>query len=341
MDILYIGEAQGFRNAGKAYLIPQKLINGFTRNGHNVYVFNDRDYARASNPFGSSRLGHTKLNAKAIEVARAFEPDLIVLGHCKMVLNETLEAIRRYLPDVRIVYRNVDPLHSRDNVADIDNRLSAVDAVFVTTAGEALRRFHNPRSFVAYMPNPIDASIETGRAFTHDGKYDLFFAGGALRHQQDQRADLLDRLTHELQDLRLGFFGSGAGRAQIFGKAYLRLLAASRMGLNLNKTADYYLYASDRIAQYLGNGLLVCTPASSGFQDVFTADEMVFFEGAEDLIGRLRYYHAHDEARRAAAEKSWRKAHALYDTTRVTRYIVDQAFGRPLSGDYGWPTDRY
>lgn len=341
MDILYIGEAQGFRNAGKAYLIPQKLINGFVRNGHNVYVFNDRDFARASNPFGSSKLGRARLNAKVVEVARDFAPDLIVLGHCKLVENATLDAVRQALPDVRIIYRNVDPLHAGDNVADIDNRLNHVDGVFITTAGQALARFGNARSFVAHMPNPIDPSIETGRAFEQDGAFDLFFAGGALRHQHDQRAAMLDDLTRRLPGLRLGFFGTGAGREQVFGKAYLRLIASSRMGLNINKTDDHYLYASDRLAQYLGNGLLVFTPASSGFQDVFTDDEMVFFTGVEDLADRIAWYHAHDDARRAAAARSWRKAHAIYDTTRVTRYMIEQTFGQPLSQDYGWPTERY
>ena len=341
MDILYIGEAQGFRNAGKAYLIPQKLINGFTRNGHNVYVFNDRDFARANNAFGSSKLGRTRLNAKVIEVAREFEPDLIVLGHCKLVENATLDAVRGVLPHVKIIYRNVDPLHSKDNVADIRDRLGHVDGVFITTAGEALKQFSNPRSFIAYMPNPIDASIETGRAFEHNCSFDVFFAGGALRHQHDQRADMLDYLQKHLKNLRLGFYGTGAGQAQIFGKDYLRRLSDSRMGLSLNKTDDYYLYASDRMAQYLGNGLLVCASRASGFQYIFASDEMIFFDDGADLAAQIRFYADHDEHRKAAAHKSWAKAHKIYDTVRITRYLIEQTFDAPRTVSGDWPLEKY
>jgi hypothetical protein len=334
MDILYIGNAQGFDNADKTYMIPQKLANGFTRNGHNVYMFNDRDYARASNIFHSSKLARKRLNCKIIDVARKFEPDLVVLAHCKHVANETLDEIRTHLKDVRIVYRNVDPLHADANVHDIRMRLPAVDGVFVTTAGKALDRFSNNRSFVAFMPNPVDASIETGRAFGGGGDYDVFFAGGEMRHAHDHRRDTLETLTQRLPDARLNF-----SYHCLFGKDYIRMLGKSRIGLNLNKTDDYYLYSSDRMAQYLGNGMLVFTAKSCGFQDLFADDEMGFFDNIDDLADKIRFYLDHDDARRRAAAKGWEKAHRIFDTANVTQYIIEKTFQKPFSRDYGWPTE--
>lgn len=336
MDILYIGNAQGFDNASKYYMIPQKLINGFTRNGHNVYVFNDRDYARSCNILNSSKLGIKKLNQKIIEVCDSFKPDLIVLGHCKHIHNETLEEIRKLIPRVKIIYRNVDPLHSAKNVADIMDRSGTVDGIFITTAGEEIRQFQHEKTFVAHMPNPVDSSIETGRAFENDGEYDLFFAGSFLRDQHDQRHDILSNLEKNLPEMKLGFFGANLGTKKIFGKEYVEYLKNSKMGLCLNKTSDYYLYASDRLSQYLGHGLLVFIDKGPRFEDLFNEDEMIFYDDEGDLIDKLGYYKANDKERREIAEHGWRKAHKIFNCELVTSFMIEKTFDLEFTNDYVW-----
>lgn len=342
MNILYIGFSQGFDNADKYYMIPQKLLNGFIRNGHNVYIFNDRDYARSTNIFNSSKLGIGKLNHKILDVCPDFHPDLIVLGHCKHVSNETLLTIRENLSGVKIIYCNVDPLHSEKNIKDIKDRSGVVDGIFITTAGNELKQFSHQKTFVTFMPNPIDSSIETGKAFDfHNAKYDLFFAGNILRHQHDQRHDELLNIQKQLPELNLGFFGAGVGTDTIYGYDFIENLKRSKIGLCLNKTSDYYLYASDRMAQYLGHGLLVFIDRGSQFMDLFNEDEIAFYNDSNELIEKLRYFSSHDSERRKMAEKSWTKAHRLFDCKKVTQYMIERTFDLPISQNYGWPTNVY
>ena len=336
MKILYVGNAQGFDNAAKYYLIPQKLINGFTRDGHNVYVFNDRDYARPSNVFHSSKFGIKAVNRKMIEICEGFSPDLIVLGHCKHITNDTLATVRARLPAVKIIYRNVDPLHSPKNVADIRSRVGIVDGIFITTAGKALKQFAHEKTFVAYMPNPTDQSIETGRAFEKGGDIDLFFAGSFLRDQHDHRNVMLRRLQSELSDMNVAFFGSGLGERKVFGQEYLDTLANSRMSLCLSKTSDYLFYSSDRMAQLLGQGSLVFIDRGPRFDRLFGDDEMVFYDDLDDLIKKIRYFHEHDDERKAIAKKGWEKAHAIYDSMLVASFMVEKTFGLNFSHDYAW-----
>ena len=327
MKVLYIGTAQGFGNADKFYLIPQKLINGFVRAGHNVYVFNDRDYARASNIFGSRKWGVNAMNDKALEIVDDFRPDLIVLGHCEALRNTTLNKMRDINPDVKIIYRNVDPLSDAGNPEDIQRRSGVVDAIFITTAGQDIQRFAKGRTKVFHMPNPVDSSIETQTAFRNNCITDIFFAGRFLRHaQKDHREVTLRYVLDKLPQATFDIYGGGMNDRLLFGHDYIEALGHSKIGLCLNKTYDYYLYASDRIAQYLGNGLLVAIHKNTGFGDIFDDDEMILFEDDKDLGDKLAYYLDDDQARCTAAEKSHAKAHEIYCSTKIAQDIINAVF---------------
>jgi hypothetical protein len=339
MKILYIGSVQGFGNASRFYMIPQKLVNGFTRNDHNVYPFNDRDYARSRTLIRSRKFGIVPLNRKVLEVCADFRPDLVLLGHCEMIWNRSLEQMRRLCPGVKVVYRNVDPLNDAGNVKDIERRAGVVDGIFLTTAGARLKRFARPETFVAFMPNPVDPSIETGRSFAGaDHCVDLFFAGGPTG-SFDARGPRLRRIIQELPELRLAVHGAGLNQDYTFGQRYLDRLAHSKMGLSLSKSNDHYFYASDRMAQYLGNGLLTFLQRGAGFEELFEEDELAYYQDEDELLHRLRYFQSNDEAWRVVAERGWRKAHAVFDCKLVARYMIETIFKLPLSQDYRWPTE--
>ncbi len=339
MRILYIGNVQGFGNAGRFYLIPQKLVNGFTRNDHNVYPFNDRDYARSSTLFGSRKFGIVPLNRKVLEVCAEFRPDLVLLGHCEMVWNRSLEQMRRLCPGVKIVYRNVDPLNDAGNVKDIEHRAGAVDGIFLTTAGARLKRFARPGTFVAFMPNPVDPSIETGRSFAAaDHRFDLFFAGGRVG-RTDPRGSRIRRIVQELPELRFALHGAGFNQDYIFGQRYLDRLAQAKMGLSFSKSNDDYFYASDRMAQYLGNGLLTFLQRGADFEELFEESELAYYRDEDELLRKLRHFQSEDVAWRTVAEGGWRKAHAVFDCKLVAQYMLETIFELPLSHDYRWPTE--
>ena len=80
-------------------------------------------------------------NKKLIATAANFQPEMILLGHCDIIQNQTLEAIRAAVPGVRIAYRNLDPLFVPRNVEAIQHRAESCDSIFVTTAGDDLNIF--------------------------------------------------------------------------------------------------------------------------------------------------------------------------------------------------------
>lgn len=342
MNILYLGNAQGFLNSHKFYLTPQKLINGFTRLGHNVYVFNDRDFARYSNIFRSQKLGSKRMNAKVLEVCRGFRPELIVLGHCKNVTNETLAEVRRILPGVRILYRNVDPLSSPQNVRDIRQRVGQVEGIFITTAGDGLDQFSNDFGGVYFVPNPVDPHLEHKRAFENDAAdIDFLFLASYLRDQQDHRHITATFLIENQGGIRLRIGGAGINEDQVFGAEYLEVLGRSKMGLCMNKTQDYYLYASDRMSQYMASGILAFIPEGPRFEDILGKDAFVSFKANEELLEKIHYYLAHDDERRAIARRGHEKVHDFFRVEKVCQFMIERAFDHPLSMDYRWPTERH
>ncbi len=342
MRILYVGTSQGFENAAKFYFTPQKLINGFTRLGHNVYMFNDRDVARYSNIFRSQSRGKAAMNAKLVEDCKAYKPHLIVLGHCKNVSNDTLAEIRAALPGVRMLYRNVDPLHSDDNCADIMQRSGHVEGIFITTAGDALKRFSNPKTKVCFFPNPVDYALETERAFMNpNADIDFLFLGSVLRDQYDHRQDTVQYLLRNKDNINVHIGGAGVNEGRVFGAAYYELLGRSKMGLCMNKTENYYLYASGRMSQYMASGMLGFIPEGPQFEDIFGNDSFISYKGDEELVDKIKYYAANDAERKKIAQRGWEKIHDYFMVDKICQYMIERVYDAPLSMDYRWPTTVY
>ena len=342
MNILYLGNAQGFINSHKYYFTPQKLINGFTRLGHNVYVFNDRDYARYSNIFRSQKMGRKAMNEEVLNVVKGFRPEMIVLGHCKNITNETLAEVRQIVPGVKIMYRNVDPLNSPQNVKEIQQRVGHVEGIFITTAGDGLKQFSNDFGGVYFMPNPVDPALERKRAFENDqADIDFLFLASFLRDQHDHRHITAKYLLENKGDIRIRIGGAGINEDRVFGAEYYEVLGRSKMGLCMNKTEDYYLYASGRMSQYMASGLLAFIPEGPQFEDVLGNDSFISFKTNEELLDKIKYYMEHDDERKEIARIGHKKVHDYFHVDKVCQFMIERVFDRPLTQTYRWPTDRY
>jgi hypothetical protein len=335
--VLMVGNLFGRELGEDFYMIMPKLLHGFIRLGCNVQVFNDREAARGATPLLSTSTGRAAANRKLLQTCNNFRPDLVLLGHCELIANETLETMRATRPGLRFAYRNVDALTDRKNRERIQKRAEAVDAVFVTAAAPVHGVSPESRSHVHFMPNPVDPAIDVGCSFARsDQANDLFFAVGTAGGT-DRRLELVKAALARLPELRADIRGV-AGNPALRGAAYLDAMADARMGLSISRPDNLYLYASDRMSQLLGNGLLTFQSRATGFQDLFGEDQIAFYEDADELVEKLDFFSRHDEARRKAAEAGWRAAHSMFASHRVAKYILERSFDQPLSESYPWPT---
>ncbi len=310
-----------FAKDGRVFFNPDiKMNQGLVQAGCFVYPFSINDRARMLSPTGSKTFGKGRANTALIRTCRNIAPDVLILGHAQYISRETLLAIRNEVPDIRIGLWYVDPLWVPEHIQHLHNRVDVLDAIFTTTAGDLLKGLSRPNCPAAFIPNPVERSIERHRTFESPApSYDLVFFGSDKRAPERRR--FLTELSRSLSGSRLGIFGC-LGKPGIFGHDKERLLGDSRMSLNLSRRTDVELYSSDRIAQIAGNGQLVLTPSGNGIEQLFTSEEAVFFDDVHDLAEQVKRLVADDAQARCIARNGWEKAHQVYSARNVAQFMV-------------------
>jgi hypothetical protein len=325
----------------RKYGIPKvstelKLHNGFIRLNHNVQIFSERDTAAFEAPFGFRDLGRSKANRRLVETCINFSPDLLVLGHCDIIQNRTLDQIRHHLPNILIAYRNVDALYVPANVSRIKSRAVHVDHIFLTTAGHEAKTLIDIPEKISYIPNPVDASYECfncSKQPAQSFQRDLVFCG-----QGDPdlpRFEVIRKLKGKLNDqMKFETFGFD-GESAVWGRHYDQIIASSKMGLNLNRKEGAYLSSSARVAQLMGNGLLTFIHEATGLQKFFQ-DKAVFFNSDSDLGEKLVHYHKHDSERRKVASAGHDYVHRFMSSERIADYMIKKTFKHSGLDQFAW-----
>lgn len=343
--IVHVGNF-GTRAKGAALnSVGPKLSRGLVRAGHAVIDFDDREAARAAIPLGTTRFGGRAANQGLLRLVLDNDPDLLLLGHADVITSATLAAARRARPRMRVVLWNVDPLFENGTIVRLQAREALVDALLVSTAGEMLAALKSPGVRVGFLPNPVDFSVETGRAHEIAAPlFDVFFACGhpqrpyrSLCGAEWDMDGFFRALAGQVPGLRLRLAGL-AGAPHLAGTAYQHVLGECAMGLNASKRNDVLLYSSDRLAHIMGSGELALVDRATGYGKLFSDAEMGFFDSIDELAALVRRMIAEPAARQAAAAAGRARYHTLFNETLVARYVLEVAFDCHNPADYEWPT---
>jgi hypothetical protein len=350
MRILHASHTHLKSLGARNYFLPVRINNGFIRNNHEVYWFSDRDVARYSSLFHSRSTGVGACNRKFLDVCRNFEPDVIALSSQDILKPETLVEARRILPNVAIFQYYIDPLFDASNFRNASSKAEVVDWSFVTTAGPVLSRIAGSRSRAAFIPNPVDSSIDIHRCHERtDQPNDVFFAGHISKwlHPEDLRGRAHELIRERIPGVRCAFYGHG-GNPSLFGAEFMRALGEAKIGLNFSQRnadaktgpgGELYLYSSDRVGLYQGNGLLVFATKSFSLSELYGDDAIVEVEGADDFIDKLRFYLNNDAERQRVASISYKLGHNEFNERLVSQYMIESTLGLPFSHAYRWPTE--
>jgi hypothetical protein len=312
----------GSRSGLMFYSFAHRLANGFTRNGHFVFSLDDRECRKQT--LGWRAAGAWLADRRLLQVARELRPDLICLQHCDLISPDTIHQIREMLPQTRVAVVYYDNIFQPSSAARFRCFLDAADFAFATTGGDSLAEFADACP-VAFIPNPVDLSIDNASAFAVARKsVDVFCACGVSG--EANRWDLIDELVRLKPGLQYALYGRNK-QNRLYGDAYYRVICQSKIGLNFNRE-EGDLYASDRMAQYLGNGILLATSRRSGYQAYFGDDEMLFFDDAEELADRIGWAVSGDQRWRTMAERARAKALDMMDGRLVTDFILRMTLGR-------------
>jgi len=326
--------------------IARKFSLAATRANHLVVEFSDRAVARSSAPLRLRGLGEGWANRRFLQCVDELKPDLILLHFADRIRNASLVEARRLAPGVLIADINIDPIDTPKNQKRLGLRTGVADALFVTTAEPGLGRYAGRGAFAAFLPNPVDSSVETGRAFEiPTPPFDLLFPAHDDRPREIGAESLspsasVGRLRADIPGLRLSCPGVG-DQSEAAGYDYFRALMSARTGWSLSRRSSLPLYASDRMAHMFGWGLAVLLDRRAGFERFYGDDEAAFYNSFDGLVAQVRRLMADDEAARAMARRGWEKTWVLFESGRVLAYVLAQLQSEGGASGYEWPCERW
>lgn len=340
MRILHVANFSTHKYGADLYATDRKISAGLIRNGHFVYDFSYRNVCRDESLFRTTKLGTGKLNQRMIQACDNLCPQLLLLGHSELIEAKTLADIKKRHPSIKVGLWYVDALFHTNKTHHLFERLAHIDVIFTTTGGKLLKEYATATTSAAFIPNMVDPTVESHKAFEAPSyDHDFIFCG---RDSNDpERQEFMEKVSMKAsKHMRCGFRGC-LGNPIVTGFAYYDFLARSKMALNISRRNDISLYSSDRLTQLVGNGLLTFCPKVPGMQTLFADDEIIYFENFDDLLEKIIYYHNHDDECRTIAEKGWRRAHQCYNGERVTLYMIERLFGLPFTTEYEWQEETF
>ena len=104
-------------------------------------------------------------------------PDLVVLGHADLILNETCN-IKKFYPSIKFCQWFLDKMDDHTWVTNkkrFFKKIPYLDFSFCTTHPKGINSINTQN--IKFIPNPVDESFENLKIYKKkEFKYDLFFA---------------------------------------------------------------------------------------------------------------------------------------------------------------------
>ena len=322
--------------------LGKKFTNGFIRNGHDVLEISDRDYIRQVRNF-SFKSGSKKFQDYLIETFKNYNPDFLFFGHTKNIELNTIDQFRSINKNLIISQWNEDPVmpsldYSKTNIKNISYYADLVDFNFITTDPSVFKKQNPGIKNLYFFFVPVDRNIECFDVYKLNPTKDIFYAmshgvnrAKLKKGKTDLRINFLNNLIKKFDNnINYDFYGF-ENKEPIWGDNFYKALVNSKMGLNLSRGLPTKYYSSNRIASLMGNGLLTFIDKKTQMNDFFSNDEIVFYNGINDLSEKIKFYKKNEKARIRIAKSGKRKYFKLFNELKTTRYIIDKSLGKEIS----------
>ena len=317
--------------------IASKLTNGLIRNNCDVINFSYRNYL-------SGKI-FSNINKDILDISNNYRPDLILLGHNNILDKKTLEIFKSKKQKIALWYEdhvvNYGP-NWKQNLNLIEKNHDLIDNYFITTHPSVIKsKIMNKK--ISYLPIPVDKNIENLNIFKNKNRYkDLFFAlshgvnfGGLRAKSTDEREVFLQKLLSKGKDIKFHLLGINNDKPK-WNYDFFNEIKICKMALNLSRGKPLKYATSNRIASYIGNGILTFINNKIKFQELFNENELVFYKDENDLIDKI--YDLKDDINKVnrISENGKRKYFKLFDNKIVSDYLISKIFETTPKYKYGW-----
>ena len=316
--------------------LGKKFTNGFIRNGHDVLEISDRDFIRQNRNF--SLINSTfKFQDYLIETFKNYNPDFLFFGHTKNIKIDTIDQFKLINKNLIISQWNEDPVmpsldYSKTNI-NISHYANTVDHNFITTDPNIFKKQNNTVQNLHFFFVPVDRNIECFDVYKLNPMKDIFYAmshgvnrAKLKKGKTDTRINFLNNLIKKIDNINYDFYGF-ENKEPIWGDNFYKALVNSKMGLNLSRGLPTKYYSSNRIASLMGNGLLTFIDKRTQMNDFFNNNEIIFYNGINDLSEKIKFYKKNEKSRIKIARNGKKKYFKLFNELKTTKYIIDKSLG--------------
>ena len=318
--------------------LGKKFTNGFIRNNNDVLEISDRDYMKQNRSFKLKGV-YNDFQDYLIETFKNYNPNLVFFGHTDNIDTNTLNVFKDLNKNIVISQWNEDPMmdgleDSKKNINKLHKYLNYVDQSFVTTEPKIIQKKIKGFDNLNFLFIPVDRNIECFNVYNLKPEKDIFYAmshgvnrGKLKQGKFDERSTFLKTLIDKIYGVKYDFYGY-ADNEPIWGNSFYEALINCKMGLNLSRGKPTRYYTSNRISSLIGNGLLTFIDKRTELNEIFSSNEVIFYNNIEDLSAKIKYYKKKDNLRKKIAKKGKNKYFKLFNEKRISNYIVQKSFGK-------------
>tara|TARA_B100000963_G_scaffold347152_1_gene353141 strand:+ start:120 stop:2219 length:2100 start_codon:yes stop_codon:yes gene_type:complete len=317
--------------------IASKLTNGFVRNKCDVINFSYRNYL--------SQKVFPKLDLDILDISNNYKPDLILLGHNNILKKNTLEKIKEDKIKISLWYEdhvaNYGP-NWLSNLNLIEKNNDLIDKYFITTHPNVIKTKIN-KTKLSYLPIPVDENIENLKIYENKYRYkDLFFAlshgvnfGGLRSTSNDEREVFLKKIIEKGKGINFHILGINSDKPK-WNYDFYKEMMICKMSLNLSRGKPLKYASSNRIASYVGNGILTFINNKVKFQELFSDNELVFYENEDDLISKILDLKDDINRINKISKNGKEKYFKIFNNLIVSDSILSKSLGTTPKYKYAW-----
>lgn len=267
-----------------------------------------------------------RLNRDFLELARSFKPDVIFVYRGTHIKRETLEVVKRHLPQsVLIGYNNDDPFsvhHAGYLWRHFLNAIPAYDLVLAYRHANIAEYHragaHRVEFMRSWFVSERNHRVSLSEAERSQFESDVVFVG---HYEDDQRLAFLEEIVR--QGYRLRLFGPGydwdpvlrksptlRGHVPVrlvWGDDYNRALCGARIALCFFSKLNRDTYTR-RCFEIPASGTLLLSEFSSDLASLYCEGvEADFFRSRDEMMEKIRKYLSDDLARTRVADAGARR----------------------------------
>ena len=317
--------------------IASKLSSGLIRNHCDVINFSYRNFL--------SHKIFRDIDQEIINITKNYKPDLILFGHNNILKRASLEFIKEKKIKTALWYEDhvADNGPSwKSNLKLIEDNNDLIDKYFITThPSEIKSKIKKNKLF--YLPVPVDKNIENLSIYENKHRYkDLFFAlshgvnfGKLKKNYNDERDIFLKQLMINGEGINFHILGINNDQPK-WNYDFYKEINICKMALNLSRGKPLKYATSNRIASYVGNGILTFINSKVKFQEFFNNDEMIFYNNEVDLIEKINLLKNDINKINKISKKGKKKYFKIFENNIVANYILSNTFDLTPSYRYAW-----